>query len=93
MIPLWVMSEDIPIMDDFGDRELDSLVRDYRVALNDTRPYFYNMYLFETTSPLDKQIISDLKSYFIISIGSENKVEIDKVNEILEQAIPSGSDY
>lgn len=87
------MPEHLPIMDDFGDPELDSLVRDYRIALNDKRPYFYNMYLFEITSPLDDQIISDLKIYFSYSIDSNIKVEERKINDILEQSIPNDSKY
>lgn len=93
MIPLWVMSMHIPIVDDFGDDKLNRVARDYRNALNDTRPPFGNLYLLEITKPLDQKIISDLVDYFEISMKQKKKVDLDEIDEILDQDIPSNSKY
>jgi len=83
----------IPIVDDFGDDKLNRVARDYRNALNDTRPPFGNLYLLEITKPLDQKIISDLVDYFEISIEQKKKVDLDEIDEILDQDIPSNSKY
>ena len=93
VIPLWVMSNHLPIIDDFGDDKLNRVARDYRNALNDSRPSFGNSYLLEITKPLDKKVVGDLLDYFESNIINKTKVNLDDIDEILEQDMPNNVFY
>lgn len=93
VIPLWVMSNHIPIVDDFGDDKLNRVARDYRNALNDRRPPFGNFYILERTRPLQDKVVSDLIDYFDLSAEQKTKVDPDEIDNILTQDMIDSSKY
>lgn len=78
----------IPMIDDFGDDQLNRKAQKYRNALNDTRPAFGSLYLLELNKPLDDFMKEDLIEFFESAIANKTKINIDDIDEILEQDIP-----
>lgn len=78
----------IPMIDDFGDDQLNRKAQKYRNELNDTRPAFGSLYLLELNKPLDDFMKEDLIEFFESAIANKTKINIDDIDEILEQDIP-----
>jgi len=78
----------IPMIDDFGDDQLNRKAQKYRNELNDTRPAFGSLYLLELSKPLDDFMKKDLIEFFESAIANKTKINIDDIDEILEQDIP-----
>ena len=83
----------LPVIDDFGDSQLNRLARDYRNALNDRRPPFGNIYLLELTRPVSRDIKYQLTNMFNDAIKNKVRVKLDVIDDILESEIPNDANY
>ena len=92
MIRYSVMAN-LPVIDDFGDTQLNRLARDYRNALNDRRPPFGNIYLLELVKPVSIDIKYQLTNMFNDAIKNKARVKLEEIDNILETEIPDDANY